>query len=851
MSRLSRASAWSLAWRDLNGGFRGLRLLFLCILLGVGTLATIGSLTRSITAEISTRGQTLLGGDVEVAVSQREASAQELALLQNAGRVSTTIRMRAMANALAPATSGAQSSPPSSTTAPAAVLSELKAVDAAYPLYGRLTLANGRTAPPPTAETVLIGRALADRLLVKPGESLRFGNASFRVTGIIGEEPDRVGEGFTLGPVAITSLEGMRRTALIQPGSLYSVKYRLRLERPAQAHAISERLKRQLSTAGVEVKDRDGAAPGANRFIDRMGQFLSLIGLAALVIAGIGVSNGVTSYLAAKRSGIATYKILGASSADILRIYASQVAIVALAAILLGLVAGVLVPPLIVLAAGNALPVTPGLSIQPLPLAIAALYGALIAALFTIAPLAAARTTPAASLLRSRIEGNARWELRSIGWMGLVTAAILTLALSTSDEPLFAAAILGATGGVLLLLLGLGWLLRRLVHHLPRPRQPLVRLAMANLHRPGSQTPTLVVALGLALTLFVTLAAIQTSLSAEIRRTVPARAPDAFVLDVPMESADAFRADVLRAAPGATIAMVPALRGTITQYGSTRVADLPQLPDGAWFLRGERGVTYADSLPPGSELLAGQWWPRDYSGPPLVSIDKDAADVMGVGVGDMLTVSVLGREIPARIASLRRVNWDTMGFNYILVFSPHTLATAPHTLAATITMEDAQAGAVARNLLAHFPSVSIIAVKDVVTQVTGLLDQMASAILAAASVTILAGIVVLVGAIAASRQARAYDTIIMKVLGATRRQILLAQMIEYGLLAAALALVALVLGGGAGWFVITRVFAFHWLPDWPVIGATLAGGAVLTLGIGLIGSLPLMAERPAKALRSL
>lgn len=834
--------AWALARRDLNARLRGLRLLFICLLLGVGTLAAIGSLTSSITAEMAARGQVLLGGDIEVSVSQRQASETELAQLRTLGPVSTTLRMRAMAQ---------RPQGEVSADAPSAVLSELKGVDAAYPLYGRLTLKDGSTPPPLSADAVLVGQSLVDRLGVGVGDRLRFGQADYRIAGIIGEEPDRVGEGFTLGPVALTSVDGVLRSGLVQPGSLYTSKYRVRLPVGANAGERADALKKALATAGVEIKDRDKAAPGANRFFERMGQFLSLIGLTALVIAGIGVSNGVSSYLAAKRGGIATLKVLGAQSGDILRIYLLQVAAIAGAAIVAGLVIGALLPPGIVALLGDVLPVQPGLSLQVQPLLVAAVYGVLITLVFTLPPLARARTQPAAALFRATVEG--RWGIDRVTLIAVAAAiaAILAVALLTAREPLFSAIVLGSVAVVLGLLYLLGWSVRWVAQRVPRPRKPLLRLAIANLYRPGSQTPALVIALGLALTLFVTLAAIETSLNREIARTVPATAPTQFVLDVPAPQQAAFRALVTAEAPGAKVEMVPALRGTIVAYNDQRVADLEELPEGAWFLRGERGVTYAQTLPPGSELLAGEWWPRDYSGPPLVSLDQEAADVLGLKVGDRLTVSVLGREIEARIASLRQVNWDTMGFNYILVFSPNTLAAAPHTFAATISMDPAREGPVSRALLREFPSISIIAVGEVLTQVTGLLDQMSSAILAAASITILAGIAVLIGAIAASRQARAYDSVIMKTLGATRWQILGAQLIEYALLAAILASVALALGGTAAWYVITGVFDFTWSPDWWVVLSTLAGGALITLGIGLAGSIPLMSVRPAEALRSL
>ena len=840
------AQIWRIARRDLSGRFRGLRLLIICLFLGVATLATIGSLTASITGELSQRGQVILGGDFEVTMSQRLASEAELAAFEREGLLSETVRMQAMAQRTAPRASG---------SGPDAILAELKGVDYDYPLYGTMTLQSGKYAPLDPASTV-IGAGLADRLDLKRGDKIRFGDAEFTITGIIADEPDRLGEGFTLGPVALVSDLGIQRTGLIQPGSMYEAKYRVKvgpLADPAQSIA---RLKAEFPEAGLELRDRDRGAPGTARFIERMGQFLSLVGLAALVIAGIGVGNGVASYLATKRQGIATLKILGAGSGDILRIYLVQILAVSALAILGGLIAGALIPPAIIAAAGDVLPVKPGFAIYPRPLAVSAAYGLLIAFIFALPPLARARHVPAAGLFRSLVEGN-RWPDRAtMIAVGVGIAGIVTLALVTAREAIFSAWFMAAATGVLLMLAGIGWAIRWTASRLPRPKAPLLRLALANLHRPGAQTGQLVVALGLGLTLFVILAGIQTSLTNEITRTVPKEAPNLFVLDVPVAREAEFRRTVEQAAPGAAINAVPSLRGTVTGYKNIRVADLKDIPENAWVLRGERGLTYAETLPEGSELIEGKWWPKGYEGPPLVSIDREMANVLDLKVGDSLTVSLLGREFTARIASLRQINWDTMGFNYVMVFSPNTLRDAPHNLAATVSLKgmadaDVKERAVSKAVLAGFASSSVIEVRDVIGQVTTILTQIATAIAAAGSIAILSGIAVLIGAIAASRQARIYDSVILKTLGATRRQILSAQALEYGLLAALLALVALALGLTAAWYVITQIFSFNWAPDWPVVMLTLAGGALLTLGLGIAGSLPVLAARPARALRQL
>ncbi len=835
-----RGNAWrfarTVARRDLHRSLRGLRLLFLCIFLGVATLATIGSLSAAITSEIAVRGAVLLGGDVQASMTQRRATAQEREALSKAGRLSETIRMRAMTSR--------------SGSASAAVLIELKGVDDAYPLYGQLEV-DGAATQAPSASDIFIAPELAHRLGARRGDPLRIGDTNFQVAGIITHEPDRVGEGFTLGPVAIVSMQGLARSGLVQPGSLYTTKYRLQMPPGSSPRALVESLNSRFANSGWELRDRDRAAPGASRFFDRMGQFLTLIGLAALVIAGIGVGNGVASHLHQKRDGIATMKMLGGTSGDVGRVYFLQIGMVGLLATAAGLVVGALLPAAAIAAAGDLLPVQPGLRLHPAALAASAAYVMLMALLFVLPPLARARRQPVASLFRKDLADQGPLERRMILHVAAAGAAIVALALGTSDEPLFAAGVLGSIAAVFLLLTLIGWGVSRATRALPPPRRPLVRLALSNLHRPGAQTVALVVALGLALTLFVTLAAVQTSLAAEIAKTVPDRAPNQFVLDIPSERRVEFTSVVRAQAPGAEINLVPALRGTITAYGGQRVVDLKELPPGAWFLRGERGLTYSADIPEGSAVVAGSWWPADYRGPPLVSLDREVARVLDIAVGDSIAVNLLGREIEARIASLREIQWDTMGFNYILVFPPSTLEAAPHSLAATIKMDRGSEPAVSRALLAAFPSVSIIEVGDIIARVTTILDQMAAAILFAASIAILAGIAVLIGALAASRQARSYDSVILKTLGATRGQILAAQTLEYALLALIVAAVSLALGLAGGWYVIVQIFDFGWRPDWSTILATLLGGIGLTLGIALIGSLPLLAVRPARALRHL
>lgn len=839
---LGWSGAWRIARRDLNGRFRGLRLLLVCIFLGTAALAAIGTLTAAIERELESSGQVLLGGDLEVEVWQRDLAPDEKAALADYGTVSGGTRMQAMA-----------------TTPDAAAPVELKAVDARWPLYGALTLLDGRTAGAPTGRDAFLAQGALDRLGIGVGDEFTVGTVTLRAAGVIDDEPDRLSEGFQLGPTVLVAQDVPREAGLIAPGALYQSKYRVAFDDPAlDPEEAEDALTQAYPNAGFDFRTRDRASPGADRFVRQMSDFLTLVGLAALVIAGIGIAGGVSSYLDQRRSSIATLKVLGASSRDIVRIYALQVGVAALVGSLAGLIVGVLVTPLLGAALEGLLPVESGFVIEPAPLFLAGAYGLLVAFAFAAAPLLRARSFPAMALMRSRIVPLAR-DRRALLATGMGLALICVLAVVTTDQPLLSGGFLIGAGIALAALAGLGLLIQYLARKLPRPGNPLLRSALANIHRPGAPTGALVTALGFGLAAFVLLAAVQSAIDGNIQTRVPREAPDYFVLDVPVEGRERFEALVEESYPGASIRAVPTMRGAVLAYGPKddmiRVAELEELPEGAWMLRGERGITYSETLPEGSRITEGQWWGPMYAGEPLVSVDADFAEATGVKIGDYLTMGILGTERDVRIASFREIDWETMGFNFTMVFSPNAIADVPHNLSATVELPEnadtSEQGPLLRAMVSEFPSSSVIEVGDILVEARTILRQVSLATLAAAAVAVLAGLAVLMGAIAAARAARTYDTVVLRVLGASRRQILTMQLAEYGLIALALAGVALALGSALGWVIITQLFEFDWLPNWGEVLAVLGLGLAMVLAFALGGSLPLLRAKPAQALREL
>jgi putative ABC transport system permease protein len=835
---MSWQMAWRIARRDLNARFKGLRLLLVCLFLGTAALAAIGTLTGAIERELANRGQELLGGDLEIEIWQRDLSDEERSALTEYGEISGGVRMQAMAN-----------------TPDAAAPVGLKSVDENWPLYGTLTLKDGRSVGAPAQGEAWLGQGAIDRLGIEIGDRFRIGTQDVRAAGIINIEPDKLSEGFQLGPTVIVSRELPALAGLTAPGALYETKYRVAFSANQDPDSVREALEEQFPEAGFRYRTRDRASPGADRFVGRMGEFLTLVGLAALVIAGIGIGGGVSSYLEARRQSIATLKVLGASSRDIARIYALQIGAAAIMGAVAGLAVGIAVTPLLSAALQGLLPVQGGVVFEPMALLLAASFGLLVALIFAAPPLIRARSFPAMALMRARV-APLNSDKQAMPWVFGGLVAIVGLVIVTSNDAYIALMFLGGAAAVfgILALLGIG--IRKMAERAPRANNPLLRAAIANLHRPGSSTSALVTALGFGLAAFVLIAAIQSSINGNIERSIPREAPDYFILDIPRDRAEEFEALVNDVDPEAEIRMVPTMRGAILAYGPrdnmVRVSELEEIPDGAWPLRGERGLTYADEVPEGNSLVEGEWWTAGEGNEPQVSVDAEFAEAIDLEIGDYITVGILGVERTARVANLRQLDWENMSFNFVLVFSRSAIEDAPHNLTSTVELAGGEpSAALLQRMVREFPSSSVIEIGQVLGEARTILTQVGVATFAAASVAVLAGLAVLMGAIAAARAARTYDTVVIRVLGASRRQVMAMQLAEYGVLALLLAGVALALGSAVGWLVITELFEFDWLPDWTEILAVLGLGIALVLGFALVGSLPLLRAKPAQALREL
>lgn len=838
------ALAWRLARRELRGGLGGFRVFLLCLLLGVAAIAAVGSLSQAMLGGLADNGRALLGGDAELRVIHRPATPEQLAWLEeNSSRLSRAADMRAMARAEVPG--GGRR------------LVELKAVDGAYPLHGTLSTETPGEDPLPLgaeegAWGALVDPALLSRLDIAVGDSLRIGSLSYEVRGTVSREPDRAAQAFTLGPRVLVHYDSLAETGLEQPGSLIYYQYRLDLPEGESTADWRRRVDRAFPDAGWRVRDINRAAPGVDRFIVQVSLFMTLVGLTALLVGGVGIANAVHAFLDGKRNTIATLKCLGAPSRLIFATYLGQVLALALLGILGGVVLGSLAPAVAGPLLAERLNFELSGGLQPSALLLAAVFGLLTTLVFTLWPLARAQGIPAGSLFREVVQRSASrppaWALLALGVSGLLLA--LTAVYGTDGGDVAVGFVVGAVAALLVFRLaaaGIAWAARRL----PRPRRPDLRLAVANLYRPGASTGSVVTSLGLGLTVLVTIALIEGNLRHQVVAQLPEEAPGFYFIDIQPDQVERFDA-LVAAHPGVeAMERVPMLRGRIMRVNGLRPDEMNVDPDVAWVFRGDRGVTWSAEPPAGSRITAGEWWPPDYSGPPLVSLEAGIAERIGIGPGDRVTVNLLGRDLEAEIANLRPVDWSELSINFVMVFSPGLVQQAPQSHIATVTLDAAQEEALEAAVADAFPNVSAVRVKEALESLAQMLRAIATAVTLTASVTVAAGLLVLAGAVAAGQRRRVYDAVVLKVLGARRRDVLRSFLLEFGLMGLIAALLAVGFGTAAAWAVLTtvmRVESFTFLVA-PVF-LTAAAAVAVTLAFGFAGTWRALAQKAAPLLRN-
>ncbi len=825
-----------LALRDLRGGLGGFTIFLICIALGTGAIGTINSLSDAIQDSIAREGKELLGGDAEATLVHRQAGTAERAYLASKGDVSEVATLRAMAR-----------KPDGSGQA----LVDLKAVDGAYPLYGAATFAEGGgLASKRRQDGLAVDRSILDRLDIGLGDRLTIGRASFPVTAVLDREPDRLAAGPAFGARILLSLDALQKTGLVEPGSLVRWAYRIKARGPLPP-SFKEDLAAQFPEAGFLVRDSSDPSPGVKNMLQRLTEFLTLTGLTAMLTGGIGVANAVTGFIERRRMTIATYKSLGASQRLIFRIFLIEIGLLALLGIAIGFAIAAAVPWASVSLMREVVPIGIETGLQGRALALAGLFGLLTALPFILWPIGRAQQVRAAELFRD-VSGERSgqpplgYRLASFLAAGLLAVAAIAL----SHEHWIAAVTCAAVLGVFALFWGAGIAIRRAALAIRRPKRPELALALANIGGPASLSRTIALSLGAGLTLLTAVSLVDASLTNEIQSRLPEHAPAYFFMGVPKQDLQPFEDLLRKNAPGVRISSAPMLRGRLVALKGVAVEQLTVPSSAEWVLNGDRGITYSDVLPAGSQTTEGQWWALDYDGEPLVSFEADIAKALGLTIGDTVTVNVIGRNLTARIANLRKVQWGSMDINFVMIFSQNALKKAPFNFLATLSWPEGQPAdvkaetAILKAIAAAYPTVSAINVKDALGAINGIFEKVMRAVRIAGSVTLIMGALVVAGALMAAQRRRIYEAAVLRTLGASKRRIVAAHLMEYLGLALCLSLIAATLGLLAAYAVVTQVMNLSFSLSIASLLQPSVGETIFVVLLGAAGTLRVLSAKP-------
>lgn len=840
------SAARRIARRELRNGFRdglrGFRVFLACLALGIAAIAAVGSVREAITEGLQREGATLLGGDASVEFTYRFASPAERAALEDLGRVSEIVEFRSMVTV------------PREGGDPERALTEVKGVDAAYPIYGDLVLDPPGPLPEALAGTppgAAMDPVLADRLGLAMGDTFRLGSNTFRLAARIEREPDDAGGGFDLGPRTLVRTADLGGAGLLQPGTIYETEYRIALPEGADLDAARARLEAALPEAGYRWRDAREGAPGIQRFVDRLSAFLVLVGLAGLAVGGVGVASAVRAHMVDKTATIATLKTLGAEGRTIFAIFALQIGAVTGLALILGLALGAGLPLAFAPLLSAQLPVPAVIGLYPGALAEAALYGTLAAALFTLWPLAKAQDIRAAALFREA--GGLPPGLPRRAFLA-ATAGILALLVGAatllSGIPMLTLYTAGGLSAAFAALLATAWGVRRLargIARMPALRgRTAIRTAFGAVGGPGGEAASVVLSLGLGLTVLAAVGQIDANLRSAIERDLPEVAPSYFMVDIQPDQIEAIRA--LKDDPAVeSVEAAPMLRGIVTAINGR---DAIEVAGDHWVLRGDRGVTYSATPPPDTRITAGAWWAADHEGQNEISFAAEEAEELGLELGDRLTLNILGRDIEGEITSFREVDFSTAGIGFVMAMNPAALEGAPHTWIATIYAEAEAEARILREVADAYPNITAIRVRDAIDRVSEILAGVAAAVTYGAGATLVTGAVVLVGAASAGTRGRVYEAAILKTVGAARSTILASFALRWAILGLAAGLVAALAGAASAWGVTTFIMETDYVIAPGSALVVILGGIVLTLLAGLAFAWAPLAARPARTLRA-
>ncbi|EKV30493.1 hypothetical protein C882_4452 [Caenispirillum salinarum AK4] len=827
-----------LAWRDLRGGLGGLWFVVLQIALGVAMMAAVGSLGGAVLDSLTAVGRQAAGGDLSLRLFHAPAMPDQRRLLEGLGTVSEIAELRPVAET---ADGGRRT------------LVELKAVDDAWPLYGKAAVTGAASLDQALDRDggtwgAAVGPDLLEALDLSLGERLRLGNLEVTLRAVVTHEPDRLLRAFSLGPRVIVDKAALADAGLTPPGAPVYWYYRLRLGGETDAGAAIRLLTERQPDAGWRIVDGRQGVPGAERTLDLARTLFLLIAMAVLVAGGLGVGNAVRAHVERRLPTSATLKVLGARPRQVFGMLLAQVLGAAVVASLLGCAAGGGAAALALRRAPDWI-IRTAAPWQPEALAMAVAVGVLAAAAFAIRPLAWAAGHRPPEVWRSALAPAAGRGGRRAWAAAVATGAVAVgVVAAWTGMPVATAAFLVVCAAAAALFAVAGRGLARLARRLARGRRGAVRMALINIGRPDAPTVPVTVVLGLSLALVTAVGLTGRAALHHMDATLPAEAPDAVVLSVPPEADAALQARLKDVPDVRRVETAPFLHARISRLKGAPVVETDVPRSVAWAVRGDRGLSWRRLPRSGTELAAGTWWAEDHAGPLLASVDARVAGRLDLAVGDALTLATPSGPMTATVANLRRMDLTALDLDFPIILSPPA-EPPPHSRIAAVWAPQGALAAAEAAIADVAPDAPVLRMAPVLEALRGTVAQVRALLLGLAGFALGAAALVLAATVLASARARQHDVTILRALGVSQRQVDRVLVLEFAMLGAAVGLLAVPVGTAAGLAVAAAVTTAGDAVDAGLPLAVVGSTVVVMAGVGLILARRLRRVPLAAALR--
>ncbi len=837
-----------MAGRELRSSWRRLAFFFVCIAVGVAAIVALRSVIQSVRGTLAGQARSMLGADVAVSSNRGlpEAVRTRVAGAQAAGRIrewSESTELLTMAR-------------PGDPSRTETRMVELKAVDRLFPLYGEMVLDEGAyTHGLLRDHGALVRPELLTQMNVRVGDTLLFGTERFTIRGVVRSEPGRTAGAFSAGPRVFIDQAELAGTGLLTLGARASHQLMLRVP-DSDVDGLAESLKAEFAESFVGVRSYRRSEDQMGETFARAENYLSLVGLVVLILGGIGVSSVTRVFVQERMKAIAVLKCLGASGADVLALYLAQTVLLTLAGAAFGVAVaavGVLSMPVLV----TGVPGVPDVQVHVTASAIGhgVLAGLIVSIAFALVPLLETRAVKPALLLRAdAVLTQSRLAQVLVG--GVVGALLIGVAVWQAGSVRVAFILAAGLAGLALALLGAGRVLIRLLRPLAKSRNFAVRHAALHVVRPGPQTNVILLAVGLGAFFILGVRALEANLVRDFSLQLGDDAPDMFLLDVQQDQ----RVRLTRVLDDGNGAlppprMMPVLRARVTGVRGVEVQiDGVQDVRGRGSLAREYTVTYRDGLEANETMIAGRWWSQPVPGGlPEVSIEESVGDRFRIRVGDVMRFDILGRVVEARVSSVRRVDFrQFQAGGFMFVFRPDAFTGAPHSYMATAYGPGAaeDRNRLVARVVGDSPNVTIVDLRDVLQTIRGVAGAVTTGVTAVGGLVLFSGLLILVGAVSATKFRRVYEVAILRTLGAGSGAIGLMLLLEHALLGAVAgtmgALGSLVLS----WAVATRVLDLPWDPALGLVFGGIGVSTVLVGVVGLVASADVLRRKPLATLRS-